>query len=122
MGSMLRIARREFAAYFSTPLAYVCLVTFLVAAGLLIWGQNILQPVLTGYSFIAYWTTCFGFTLLAIIAALLDVHAMRRRAREAQRELARRTLALIEADRSQTTPSAKAASSKRPELTQSKGG
>src|ERR1700722_19780213 len=33
MGSTLRIARREFAAYFSTPLAYVFLVTFLVGAG-----------------------------------------------------------------------------------------
>ena len=94
----------------------------IVAVGLLIWGQTVLQPVLTGFRFIAYWTTCFGFTLLAILAALLDVHAMRRRAREAQRELARRTLALIEADQRRTTPSAKAASAKRPELTQSKGG
>jgi ABC-2 type transport system permease protein len=52
MGSMLRITRREFAAYFSTPLAYVFLVTFLVAAGAITFflggffdrGQADLQP------------------------------------------------------------------------------
>ena len=94
----------------------------IMAAGLLIWGQTVLQPVLAGFGFIAYWTTCFIFTLLAIIAALLDVHAMRRHAREAQRELARRTLALIEAERRQTTPpSAKPASPESPELTSTKG-
>ncbi len=52
MGSMLRIARREFAAYFSTPLAYVFLVTFLLGAGAITFflgdffnrGQADLQP------------------------------------------------------------------------------
>lgn len=66
-----------------------------LSAGMLIWGQTILRPHLTGFAFAVYWLACFGFTFVTIFIALLDVRAVRRRLREEQREqadLLRRTL------------------------------
>lgn len=69
-----------------------------VAAGLLIWGQTVLQPHLRGFWFVAYWAFCFLFTLAAIVIALLDVRAVRRRARREQRALLERTLDEVAAE------------------------
>jgi len=62
-----------------------------VALGLLIWGQTVLRPHLKGWLFIFYWLLCFGFTLLALLTALLDFWIVRHRSREERRELARKT-------------------------------
>jgi hypothetical protein len=67
-----------------------------VAAGMLIWGQTVLLPYLAGFGFILYWLLCFAFTIAAIVIALLDVRAVRRRIRNEQAELIRRTLDEIE--------------------------
>lgn len=70
---------------------------FLVlAAGMLIWGQIILRPYLEGVWFLLYWLLCFIFTGLAIVTALLDVRATRRRTRQEHRELMERTWEDIE--------------------------
>lgn len=70
---------------------------FLVlAAGMLIWGQIILRPYLKGVWFLLYWLLCFIFTGLAIVTALLDVRATRRRTRQEHRELMERTWEDIE--------------------------
>lgn len=63
-----------------------------VAFGMLIWGQTLLKPFLTGLLFIFYWLTCFVFTCSSIIIALLDVRAVRRRIQAEQRDLVQRTL------------------------------
>ena len=63
-----------------------------LAFGLLIWGQTVLRDSLQGVAFLAYWGCCFLFTLAAIITALLDVRATRRKAREEQDDLLKRTL------------------------------
>lgn len=63
-----------------------------VAAGLLIWGQTILKPVLNGLSFIFYWGICFIFTFAAIVIAMLDMRAVRQRTRREQAELIQKTL------------------------------
>jgi len=68
-----------------------------VAAGLLIWGQTILKPLLDGVAYIIYWFLCFFFTMAAIGIALIDMRAVRQRTREEQTELIRKTLAEIEA-------------------------
>jgi len=68
-----------------------------VAAGLLIWGQTILKPLLDGASYVIYWFICFFFTVAAIGIALIDLRAVRQRMREEQNELIRKTLAEIEA-------------------------
>lgn len=67
-----------------------------LAFGLLIWGQTVLRDSLKGAAFLAYWGCCFLFTMAAIITALLDVRATRRKAREEQDELLRRTIEEIE--------------------------
>lgn len=67
-----------------------------VAFGLLVWGQTVLRNRLTGVAFLLYWACCFLFTLAAIITALLDVRATRKRAQDEQNELVRRTLAELE--------------------------
>ena len=62
----------------------------LIAAGMLIWGQTILKPYLEGVGFMLYWLGCLAFTGLALITALLDIWAVRRRTREQQRDLLQR--------------------------------
>ena len=70
-----------------------------VAAGMLIWGQTILKPILEGWLYIAYWTFCFIFTFGAILIALLDIRALRRRTQREHKELLERTLAEVEEER-----------------------
>ena len=62
-----------------------------VAFAMLMWGQTFLKPRLTGWCFVVYWMACFVFTGLAILTALLDMRATRRRSREEQRHLLERT-------------------------------
>jgi hypothetical protein len=70
---------------------------FLVAAaGLLVWGQTILRPRLTGLTFVIYWLICFVLTGLAIVIAIVDLRATRRRSREEQRHLLERAWRDIE--------------------------
>src|SRR5216117_17356 len=64
----------------------------LIAAGMLIWGQTILKPHLEGIAFVFYWVACLAFTGLALVTALLDIWAVRRRTREQQRDLLQRIL------------------------------
>jgi len=59
----------------------------MLSAGMLIWGQTILKPYLEGLWFVIYWLACMGFTALAMLTALLDIWAVRRRTRAQQREL-----------------------------------
>lgn len=65
---------------------------FLVLAGaMLILGQTLLLPYLKGPGFILYWLACFILTGMAILTALLDMRATRRRASDEHRELVDRT-------------------------------
>jgi membrane protein implicated in regulation of membrane protease activity len=61
----------------------------IVAAGMLIWGQTFLRPWLSGLGFVAYWLACLVFTGLAMLTALLDIWAVRRRTRDQHRDLLR---------------------------------
>jgi hypothetical protein len=64
----------------------------LIAGGLLIWGQTILEPRLgKGLGFILYWFVCFLFTALAILTALLDLWIVRTRARVEKKRLLRQS-------------------------------
>ncbi len=83
--------RRWFGAFF-----------LIIAVGMLIWGQTVLEPHLKGVGFLLYWFGCFLVTIFAIVIALLDVRAMRRYSREEQRDLIERTLK--QADDSEKTP------------------
>lgn len=63
-----------------------------LAFGFLIWGQTVLRDRLTGIPFLVYWFFCFLFTIAAIVTALLDVRATRKRAQQEHEELIQRTL------------------------------
>lgn len=63
-----------------------------LAFGFLIWGQTVLRDRLKGVAFLLYWFCCFLFTIAAIITALLDVRATRKRARREHEDLVQRTL------------------------------
>lgn len=67
-----------------------------VAAGLLIWGQTILKPLLEGLAYIFYWGICFFFTFAAIFIAVLDMRALRQRTRQEQADLLHKTLEKID--------------------------
>ena len=68
-----------------------------IAAGMLIWGQTILKPLLDGIGYLIYWFICFLFTIAAIGIALIDMRVVRQRTRQEQMELVRKTLAEMEA-------------------------
>jgi hypothetical protein len=70
-----------------------------MAFGMLVWGETVLKPYLRGALFLIYWLLCFAFTCSAIVFALLDVRAVRRRIEAEQRDLVERTLQKIESDR-----------------------
>ena len=67
-----------------------------VAFGLLVWGETVLKPALSGLLFLLYWMGCFLFTIGAIVFALLDVRAVRRRVKTEKRELVERTFQDLE--------------------------
>ena len=63
-----------------------------LAFGMLVWGQTVLRDKLQKMAFVVYWLICFLFVIAAIVTALLDMRATRRRAREEHEELVRKTL------------------------------
>ena len=70
---------------------------FLTAAlGMLIAGQTVLQDRLGTTGFILFWLGCFVLTGLALLVAILDFSAVRRRTRKEQLELFENTLKGIE--------------------------
>lgn len=71
-----------------------------LAFGLLIWGHLVLRTKLESdfVLFTIYWGACFVFVFAAIITALLDIRATRRRAREEQKNLLQRTMDDVERD------------------------
>jgi len=67
------------------------LLYLILAAGMLIWGQTLLRPSLEGFGFVAYWMACFVLTGLAILTAIRDLRATRRRSAAERRELLEQT-------------------------------
>ena len=74
-----------------------------MAFAMLVWGQTVLSPHLKGISFLIYWLFCFLFTFAAMVAALLDIRATRRRSRMAQRELLADAFKEIETEQDKRT-------------------
>ena len=74
-------------------------VCLLGALGLLLAGETQPGGRFSGISFILYWLLCLVLTLLAMMAALLDVFALRRENRDRQRALIESTLEEIQAGR-----------------------
>ncbi len=70
-----------------------------IALGMVIWGQTVLKPHLTGLWYVGYWIVCLGFTGLALLTALLDLWIIRHRLRQEQRDLLRRTWSPLEEDK-----------------------
>ena len=69
------------------------------ALALLLAGQTRPGGQLTGATFILYWLLCLVLTVLAMIAALVDVFALRRENRDHQRALIESTLEEIQTRR-----------------------
>ncbi len=67
------------------------------ALAMLVLGQTVLRERLKDLQFLLYWATCFGLTGLAVLVALWDVRALRRRSRQAERALLQSTLEQIQA-------------------------
>ena len=63
-----------------------------VALAMLICGETVLKEKLVNLTLICYWFLCLGFTCLAILVALLDVRALRRRTSREQHDLFEATL------------------------------
>lgn len=63
-----------------------------LAFGFLVWGQTVFRDRLKGVAFLLYWFCCFLFTIAAIVVALMDVRATRKRAQREHQDLVQRTL------------------------------
>lgn len=72
---------------------FLCL---LASIGMLVVGETALKDRLSALAFLLYWLGCFGFTVLAIFAALADARAVRQETRKQQRALFENTLGQIE--------------------------
>lgn len=66
---------------------------------MLVVGETQPAPNTNPMAFAGYWLACFAFAILAIGAAMLDLRAVRREAREVQRELLQDALLEIEAEK-----------------------
>lgn len=66
-----------------------------VSLGMLGAGLTILNNRLQGVTFVYYWLICAMFTCLALMIALLDLRAVRRRSRQAQSELLHEILTVV---------------------------
>jgi len=64
----------------------------LLALGMLVWGQTWLHSRLRGVGFVVYWLVCLGWTLLALITALVDLRVTRRQLRREQLEMLKQAL------------------------------
>jgi drug/metabolite transporter (DMT)-like permease len=73
-------------------------LVLLAAVLMLVAGQTLLEGHLKGWAFVCYWLACLGCLGLAIIAALLDVLALRHRSRQEHRALLDATLRQIETE------------------------
>lgn len=73
-------------------------VMLLAALGMLICGETVLKERLGPIAALIYWLVCLGFTGLAVLAAFLDVRALRHRIRQEQRALFESTLKKIQAE------------------------
>ena len=73
-------------------------LVLLAALGMLVAGVTVLEARLAGLGFVCYWLACLLLTGLAIFVAFLDVRALGRRTREAQRDLFQATLKQIETE------------------------
>jgi len=79
-------------------------ICLLGALGLLLAGETRPNGWLTGVAFILYWLLCLVLTLLAMIAALLDVFALRQENRNRQRALIESTIEEIQTGRNRSAP------------------
>jgi hypothetical protein len=71
-------------------------MALLAALGMLIAGSTFVH--LGPLGFLLYWFICFGFTLIAIMAAFLDAMAVRHRLRQERRDLLQTTIKTIETE------------------------
>ncbi len=74
-------------------------ISLAISAGMLLLGMTVLKGRLKPETFLIYWAVCMGVTGLALIIALVDLRAVRLRARREQEELMNRTLREIERER-----------------------
>ncbi len=71
--------------------------------GMLILGQTVLQGRFSPLGFILYWAACLFLTGAAVLVALIDVRAVRRQTRRAERELIEDTLKNIQLEAQERT-------------------
>ena len=90
------------------------LVFLLIAGGMLTWGLTVLSGALKGLTFILYWLTCFAFTGLALLTALLDLVIVRHRQREEQRDLIVRAIEDLESKKQEKRRASKLADTRKP--------
>ena len=88
MNDQAKTRRRRFGA--------ICLG---LAIGMLIAGETVLKPKLSGVALLCYWLACFVLTALAAGAAIIDAARVRGELREQQRSLIEETLQQIEREK-----------------------
>jgi hypothetical protein len=65
---------------------------------LLALGETVLKGRFTPLIFLLYWLACLGLTLIAAVAAFLDVKSLRQTSRDEQEKLFQSTVNSIQAE------------------------
>ena len=63
-----------------------------VSFAMMMWGQIVLLPHLSGVAFVVYWSACFGLSIIAVVIGILDVRAMLRNVKTERLALLRRAM------------------------------
>jgi 4-hydroxybenzoate polyprenyltransferase len=71
---------------------WFCLIFLGAAFLMVVLGSTVLSSRLSGMTFLLYWFVCLFLTIFAMIAALIDVMAIRRSAMEEQKRLIEETI------------------------------
>lgn len=59
---------------------------------MVMWGQIVFQPHLSGVAFTLYWSACLGLSFMAAVIGILDVRAILRNLKAERAALLRRTV------------------------------
>ncbi len=87
----------------STARRWLGALVLAAAVGMLVVGETALKGRLDPLSLFLYWMACLVLTGLAVLIALLDVRSLRRKSREAERDLISTTLKDIEIEARERT-------------------
>ncbi|MGZ4962723.1 MAG: hypothetical protein ACXWIU_16000 [Limisphaerales bacterium] len=77
---------------------WVAGVFIFIAIGMVVLGQTVFATRLKDYDYVFYWGACMIMTLLAAVAALIDMAVIRRQSRREHHQLVEESFKSVDSD------------------------